>query len=67
MPNIFKSPDIKVTLRLPKDLWKRVRMQALNDGVTAQVLVEDTLAARCKVLFDAPKPRARSKDKRKEM
>ena len=36
---------VKTSLRLPEDLWKAVRIKAIERGVDAQEIVADALAA----------------------
>ena len=37
------GPDIKTTIRLPRDLWDRVRHRAIDEGRSAQDMVEHML------------------------
>ena len=44
-----KSPDYqKTSLKLPKDLWRRAHIRALDDGVDLQDIVARALEAYLK-------------------
>ena len=35
-----QRPETKTTLRLPRELWDRVRHRAIDEGLSAQAMVE---------------------------
>jgi Ribbon-helix-helix protein, copG family len=40
MKDIKQRPETKTTLRLPRELWDRVRHRAIDEGLSAQAMVE---------------------------
>jgi hypothetical protein len=47
------GPETKTTLRLPRELWDRVRHRAIDEGLSAQAMIERMI----EFYLDAPKPR----------
>jgi hypothetical protein len=37
------GPEVKTTLRMPRDLWDRVRHRAIDEGLSVQGMVEHML------------------------